>query len=105
MVLLVGTKKTHQKTKKQTKTKKKKTKEREKTERKKKEEGRMPTNRNQTGVNQMLGDGEVTIFLAYCPASQKCSSKKVIYVASLVEAMTGGNILQNPVRNSNWLLI
>lgn len=65
----------------------------------------MPTNQNQTGVNQMFGDGEVTIFLAYCPASQKCSSKKVIYVASLVEAMTGSNILQNPVRNSNWVLI
>lgn len=65
----------------------------------------MPTNQNQTRVNQLFGAGEVTIFLAYCPASQKCSSKNATYVASLVEVKTGSSILQDPVRNSNWLLI
>lgn len=67
-------------------------------EKKKKEMGRMPTNLNQTQVNQLFGDGEVTIFLAYCPASQNCFSKKIMYVASLVEMRTGSNILQEPIR-------
>lgn len=75
------------------------------TKKKKKKEGRMPTNLNQTRVNQLFGDGEITIFLAPCPASQKCFSKKVTYGASLVETRTGSNILQEPIRNSSWLLI
>lgn len=35
----------------------------------KKKKGRMPTNLNQTQVNQLAGDGEVTIFLVYFPVS------------------------------------
>lgn len=65
----------------------------------------MPTNLNQTGVNQLFGGGEVTIFLAHCPESQKRSSKRVIYVVPLEERRAGSNILQEPIRNSGWSLI
>jgi hypothetical protein len=52
------------------------------TKRKRKKEGSMPTNLNQTQINQLV-IGKVTMFLAQFYVL--CSSKKVIYVASLVE--------------------
>lgn len=39
--------------------------------------GKMPTDLNQIQVNQMSGDGEITVFLAHSHASQKGSSEKV----------------------------
>lgn len=45
----------------------------------KKEEGagKMPTDLNQTQVNQMSGDGDITVFLAHSHASQEDSLGKV----------------------------
>lgn len=39
--------------------------------------GKMPTDLNQTQVNQMSGHGDITVFLAHSPAPQKGCSERV----------------------------
>lgn len=39
--------------------------------------GKMPTDLNQTQVNQMSGHGAITVFLAHSPAVQKGCSERV----------------------------
>lgn len=38
--------------------------------------GKMPTDLNQTQVNQMSGHGDITVFLAHSPAPQKGCSER-----------------------------
>lgn len=40
-------------------------------------DGKMPTDLNQTQVNQMSGHGDITVILAHSPAPQKGCSERV----------------------------
>lgn len=58
--------------------------------------GKMPTDLNQTQVNQMPGDGDITVFLPHSHVSQKGSAERV----PLWHSEMGTNILQAPARNA-----
>lgn len=62
---------------------------------KKEREGRMPTNLNQTQVNQLFGDGEVGISFSQqtCQHHRNVSRKRLFYAASPVATRTGSNTL------------